>query len=99
MFEGQPVDLRMTEMILEEGFFDDTTYHGEVYSYDEKKEVMYIEVKEVLPLFSLDAVYECSVVNDEGQIQVCEGEIEERFWSKDKNFILFLVQKGFYKNC
>ena len=46
---------------------------------------------------SLDAVYECSIQN-ENEIFTCQGFIKERYISKLGKVIVFQIQNGFYKN-
>lgn len=98
MYEQCPVSIRMKHMLLEGGFFDEARYNCRALGYEEKTERLYLEVADSLPIFSLDAQYECQISESEESLVVCEGEISERYWREDKNIIVVSVDKGFYKN-
>ncbi|MFV0363970.1 MAG: hypothetical protein ACK5LL_12935 [Suipraeoptans sp.] len=98
MYNNYPVDLVMKEMILEGGFFDEVTYSGIINKYDKDKEVLFINVREELPIYSRDAVYQCTIAAPDGNLISCEGVVEDRYWTKDKRMIVFRIQKGFNKN-
>lgn len=98
MFEGCPVEIRMTRMILEEGFLDDTVCQCEVVRYDEELERIYLLLHSAdLPAISLDGTYECKIT-DNGEIMTCTGRIIERFMDKHGKEMVFQIENGFYKN-
>ena len=98
MYQDCPVRLKMRRLILSDGFFDEATYTSKTITYNPEEENIYMLVgKAELPLFSLDAEYDCSIsVNEE--ILKCKGMIIERYASKLGRVIVFHVQNGFYKN-
>lgn len=97
MYEKCPASLRMTRMILQNGYLDNNVYNCEVITYNPKEESIYILTgKHALPLFSLDGVYEC-ILEAEEEVK-CEGVIKERYSNKLGNIVVFYVRNGFYKN-
>ncbi len=97
MYEKCPASLRMTRVIVQNGYFDDTIYNCEVITYHPEKESIYLLTgKHELPLFSLDGVYEC-ILEAEEEIR-CEGVIRERYGNKLGRVVVFYVKNGFYKN-
>lgn len=98
MYEKCPASLRMTRVILQNGYFDENTYKCQVITYNPEKESIYLLTGEnELPLFSLDGLYECVMKTDEEEIK-CVGVIKERYCNKLGRVIVFYVQNGFYKN-
>lgn len=97
MYDNYPVDIVMKEMILEGGFFDEVSYSGTIDKYDEDAEVLYISINDELPIYSLDAAYECIISDSDGKLISCEGAVSERYQSKGKKMIVFQIQKGFNK--
>ncbi len=97
MFEHCPVNLQMTKMNLEDGFFDENSYRCEVIRYDEERECIYLLLLDAgLPDISLDARYRCLISGEEEL--VCQGRIAERFIDRRGNVMVLLVENGFYKN-
>lgn len=96
MFKDCPVELTMKHVILEGGYFDDGTYNGIVDRYDEDDKLLYINVKNDVSIFSLDAVYKSKIATEEG-FYYCEGAIKERYWQSDKKKVVLAIQKGFNK--
>ncbi|HIW21680.1 MAG TPA: hypothetical protein H9887_06660 [Candidatus Dorea intestinavium] len=96
MFEDYPVELTMKHVILEGGYYDDGTYSGVVDYYDKEDKLLYIDVKNDVSLFSLDAIYKVKVMADQDSYY-CEGVIEERYWLKDKKKVVLAIHKGFNK--
>ena len=98
MYEKCPASLRMTRVIVQNGYFDENIYHCEVIMYNPKEESIYLLTgKSELPLFSLDGVYECILEVEEEEIK-CEGVIKERYGNKLGKVVVFYVRNGFYKN-
>ena len=98
MYRECPANLSMKRVILGDGYFDDTVYTCKIVRYIPEKECIYLLTgKTELPAFSLDALYECKIQNDE-EILECEGFIKERYMSKMGKVLVFQIQNGFYKN-
>lgn len=98
MYEECPVDIRMTRMILKEGFFDGTTYHLSVITCCPEDKCIYLLSDETeLAVFSLDGIYECRITTSNGVIS-CTGMIQERYWNRLGKVLKFYIQNGFYKN-
>ena len=87
MYEECPAKLKMERVILKDGFFD-----------PEKETIWLLTGKTELPVFSLDALYTCSLEQEEESVS-CQGQIRERYWNKLGRVIVFHIQNGFYKNC
>ena len=97
MYEKCPASLRMKRVILQNGYFDETTYNCEIITYNPKEECIYLLTgKYELPLFSLDGVYAC-ILETEEELK-CEGVIRERYFNRLGNVVVFYVRNGFYKN-
>lgn len=97
MYEGSPVDIQMERMILDEGFYDETTYQCDVITYKPEEERIYLLSKHTeLPVFSLDGIYRCTIAEKDGLVQ-CGGVITERYWNKLGRIVVFQVKNGFYK--
>ena len=72
-------------------------YGGNVLTYDEQKERLYIELTNTsLENISLDGFYECQIYMRE-ETYSCTGVIEERYCGKQGNTIKFKIKNGFYK--
>jgi len=98
MYRECPADLSMIRVILGDGLFDDSVYTCKVIRYIPDKECIYLLTgKTELPAFSLDALYECNIRND-NEILKCQGFITERYASKLGNVVILQIQNGFYKN-
>lgn len=98
MFEDCPVRLQMTKMIQKDGTFDEAAHSCKVIRYDPDKELIYLlSGKTELPVYSLDAVYECVMDTKEGHVS-CSGTVRERYWSKTGKVLVFRIENGFYKN-
>ena len=87
MYEECPAKLKMERVILKDGFFDETIHICKVINCDPE-----------MPVFSLDALYTCSLEQEEESVS-CQGQIRERYWNKLGRVIVFHIQNGFYKNC
>lgn len=98
MYEGCPVELKMEQMILEEGEFDERLHYCKVISYDEDKERIELLLRgEEVDVISLDAIYGCKIMDGEKADQ-CEGMVLERYLDKQGNMLIFQIENGFYKN-
>ncbi len=97
MFEGCPADVKMKEMYLECGFFDQASYPAMVDYYDEEAERLYLFVENELPIFSLDALYECKIADGAEGILICTGAVRERYLARGKKNIVIHLKKGFDK--
>ena len=74
-FKGSTARLKMKKMILDGGYFNDTEYICKVAAYEKEQANIYLLTgKTELPEFSLDAIYEC-VLDEEEQETVCAGVI------------------------
>ena len=89
-FKGSTARLKMKKMILDGGYFNDTEYICKVAN------IYLLTGKTELPEFSLDAIYEC-VLDEEEQETACAGVIRERYWSKHGKVLVFHIENGFYK--
>ncbi|MGN1267051.1 MAG: hypothetical protein ACI4UH_03845 [Dorea sp.] len=98
MYQECPAKLKMKRQVLNEGFFDDASYHCKIITYNPEEENIYLLIgKTELPLFSLDAEYECLISVGE-EILKCNGMIIERYVSKLGKVVVFHLKNGFYKN-
>lgn len=98
MYQDCPAKLKMRRQVLCDGFFDEASYACKIITYNPEEENIYLLVgKTELPLFSLDAEYECSISSND-EIIKCNGMIIERYMSKLGKVIVFHVKNGFYKN-
>ena len=99
MYEECPAKLKMERVILTDGFFDEPIHICKVINCDPEKETIWLLTgKTELPVFSLDALYTCSLEQEEESVS-CQGQIRERYWNKLGRVIVFHIQNGFYKNC
>ena len=98
MYRECPANLSMIRVILGDSCFDDSVYTCKIIRYIPEKECIYLLTgKTELPAFSLDALYECKIQNED-EILGCQGYIKERYISKLGKVIVFQIQNGFYKN-
>lgn len=98
MYERCPASLKMTRLILQDGYYDENTYDCQVITYNSEKESIYLLAGEnELPVFSLDGLYECVMVTEQEEVK-CIGVIKERYKNKMGGVIEFYIQNGFYKN-
>ncbi len=97
MYQECPAKLSMIRVIIGEGFFDDEVYSCKVIRYIPEKESIYLLTGTTeLSVFSLDALYECSI-QTEDEILVCQGALKERYISKLGKVVVFQIKNGFYK--
>ena len=97
-FKGSTAKLKMKKMVLDSGYYNDTEYTCKVAAYEKEKANIYLLTgKTELPEFSLDAIYECVLSEEESEIS-CLGVIRERYWSKLGKVVVFHIENGFYKN-
>ena len=98
MYNDYSAGLSMDRMILGDGCFDKETYKCEVVKYIPEMECIYLLAEDAdLSVFSLDALYECTL-EKESDVLKCQGFIKERYISKLGKVIVFYIQNGFYKN-
>ena len=98
MYRECPAKLTMAKMFLKDGLFDESTYTCKVVRYIPEKESIYLLTgKTELPTFSLDAIYDCSI-HEEDEVIKCQGVITERYSNKHGRIIVFRIKNGFYKN-
>ncbi len=96
MYENCPARLRMTHVILDGGFYDETAHPCKIIRYQEEGGCIYLLTgKAELPFFSLDALYECTIHAPEGTVS-CEGVLTERYWDRRGKIVVFRIVKGFY---
>ena len=96
-FKGSTARLKMKKMILDGGYFNDTEYICKVAAYEKEQANIYLLTgKTELTEFSLDAIYEC-VLDEEEQETACAGVIRERYWSKHEKFSFFILKMDFIK--
>ena len=99
MYQDCPAKLVMKKVILGDSFMDEEVYNCKIVRYIPEKESIYLLVgKAELSVFSLDALYECSIQISEEEILTCKGYVRERYISKTGKIIVFQIQNGFYKN-
>ena len=97
MYEKCPAELRMSRMVLKDGYFDETSHSCKIITYNPDEECIYFLSEETeLPIFSLDGIYECHIETSNGNIG-CNGFIEERYWNKSGKILKFQIRNGFYK--
>ena len=98
MYCDCPAKMSMVKVILGESFMDNGVYNCKIIRYIPEKESIYLLTgKTELTVFSLDALYECSIQTEE-EVLSCQGFIKERYISKMGKVIVFQIQNGFYKN-
>lgn len=98
MYRDCPAELRMTRMILSEGYMDEESYPCKVITYHSEEECIYLLTgKTEVTTFSLDGIYECRI-KAKDEIVTCSGVIKERYWSKLGKVVVFQIKNGFYKN-
>lgn len=96
-FSSSTARLKMKKMVLDGGCFNDTEYICKVAAYKKEEANIYLLTgKTELPEFSLDAIYECVLSEEETEI-ACSGVIRERYWSKLGKVVVFHIENGFYK--
>ena len=73
MYEECPAKLKIERVILKDGFFDETIHICKVINCDPEKETIWLLTgKTELPVFSLDALYTCSLEQEEESVS-CGG--------------------------
>ena len=98
MYRDCPANLSMIRVILGDSNFDESVYTCKIIRYNPEKECIYLLTgKTELPVFSLDALYECNI-QSENEVIGCQGIIKERYVSKLGKVIVFEIRNGFYKN-
>jgi len=98
MYRDCPAKLSMIKVILGESFMDEGVYNCKIIRYIPEKESIYLLTgKTELAVFSLDALYECSIQTEEEMLS-CQGFIKERYVSKIGKVVVFQIKNGFYKN-
>ena len=98
MYRECPAKLSMVRVILGDSYYDDTKYDCTIIRYIPEKESIYLLAGNTdLPAFSLDALYECSICQQDGTLS-CQGFVKERYISKSGKVVVFQIQNGFYKN-
>lgn len=94
---GDKVVLTMKKTLLANGQLDEKNYLCEVLRYEPKRECIYLVLEnDLLPVISLDAVYECKIVEGEEE-RVCTGRIKERFYNEYGKIMVLEIENGFYK--
>lgn len=97
MYEGNPVELQMKKMILEEGVLDERVYQCHVIRYDPSDQFMYLALEQdELTVISLDGIYECRFSTTEGLFS-CRGKIQERYQNADGNVLAMQIENGFFE--
>lgn len=97
MYEGNPVELQMKKMILENGMLDDRVYPCHVVRYDPNEQFMYLALEQdELTVISLDGIYECRFSTTEGLFS-CTGVIKERYQNADGNVLAMQIENGFFE--
>lgn len=98
MYEGCAATMKMVQMTLQEGYFDEKIHPCKVIVYQPEEESIYLLSEEMeLPGFSLDGIYECRMETPDGTLS-CLGNIRERYWSQSGKVLGFQIKNGFYKN-
>ncbi len=77
---------------------DEKTYVCSVVDYKEKTECLYLLLQEgSLTDLSLDAVYECRIMEADCEIQ-STGRIRARYFCEHGKMLEMRIENGFYKN-
>lgn len=98
MFEGCPVELWMTQMVLEDGEMDERIHYCKVIRYEEQSErIQLLLMGEEVPTISLDGIYGLKIMDGETSAQ-CQGNVLERYMESRGNILIFQIENGFYKN-
>jgi len=97
MKTGDKVVLTMRKTLLANEQLDEKNYLCEVLRYEPKNECIYLVLEnDLLPVISLDAVYECKIVEGEEE-RICTGRIKERFYNEYGKILVLEIENGFYK--
>lgn len=97
MKTGDVAALVMKKKLCAGGELDEKRYLCEVLSYDAKKKSIFLVVeKYMLQEFSLDAIYDCTIKEDENIIS-CTGRIRERYCDQHGKVLKIEINNGFYK--
>ncbi|WP_461815784.1 hypothetical protein [Faecalimonas sp.] len=89
--------IKMKKSLLLNSVVDEKTYYCDIMKYDKEEESIYLILKEEnLMNISLDSIYECVIYRGNVGLK-CEGRIEERYVSQDKQIVCLRLEKGFYK--
>ena len=98
MEKRKPAQLRMKKMLRTGGGMDENIYQCSVLACDEKTERLYMILEEGdLTALSLDAVYECSMMDDDVCVRAT-GRVQERYCSEEGKIVKIAIENGFYKN-
>ena len=97
MKRGTDAKIKMKKNLCKDVAMDQKVYFCKVLSYDAKQECIYLvlENDEVTAL-SLDAVYECSIMEPEQGI-CCTGRVKDRYHNAFGKILKFEIENGFYK--
>lgn len=97
MKTGDKVVLTMTKALLANKQLDEKNYLCEVLRYEPKQECIYLVLEnDLLQSISLDAVYDCKIVEGEEE-RICTGRIKERFYNEYGKILVLEIENGFYK--
>ena len=97
MKRGDAAVLVMKKVLCADIEMDKTKYLCEMLTFDEKRKALFLVVaNHLLQAFSLDAIYECTIKENDAIIS-CTGRIKERFCNEYGQVVKFEIKNGFYK--
>lgn len=97
MRKGDSAVLCMKKTLRVGDVLAEGVYAGKVLQYDEKEECIYFQLESGnLTELSLDAIYECNIQTEKGQLN-CTGRIKERYRGIAGKTFKFEIENGFYK--
>lgn len=90
--------LKMKKILKTGETMDGCAYQCVVSAYDEKKECIYLLLKDAeLTELSLDAIYECVITSQQNTYSVT-GRIRSRYENQEGKMFELYITNGFYKN-
>ena len=97
MKQGDIAVLKMKKMLRIGQVENENAYVCELSSYDIQRAELFFALKdEELTELSLEAIYECQIQTEEGNL-ACTGRIRERYCEQGKKILKLQVENGFYK--
>ena len=94
---GNNAVLIMKKPLCANTVLDEKAYLCKVLRHDVKQDCIYLVLEnDLLPVISLDAIYEYRIQEDENVV-VCTGRVKERFYNEFGKNIKFEIENGFYK--
>ncbi len=98
MKPGDQAELIMKKTLCKGMKLDQNTYSCKILRYDSAQECIYLVLEEsLLKEISLDAIYECTVIDAQMQQTISTGRVIERYNESDGALLKYKVKNGFYK--